>query len=259
MRRRKTEKRYTVLALLSPLVLLAIWVLVAQQGWVSSTLLASPWQVLQATISLFTNGYSGVPFSTHLGASLGRVGIAFTLGATLGVGMGLLRAMSRDIDALWLVPAEILRPIPQLGLVPIFILWFGIGELSKVLLILLSVFLVTMVSAQAGAAATSGDALRAAQSLGAKRWQTFLYVILPSALPQIMTGLRVAMGMALSILVAAELLGGDRGLGFVVLDATNFFRTSYVFAGVLLIGLIGLVTDRAFVVITRRWVHWHRQ
>lgn len=187
------------------------------------------------------------------------MGIAFTLGAILGVGMGLLRAMSRDIDALWLVPAEILRPIPQLGLVPIFILWFGIGELSKVLLILLSVFLVTMVNAQAGAAATSGDVLRAAQSLGAKRWQMFLYVILPSALPQIMTGLRVAMGMALSILVAAELLGGDRGLGFVVLDATNFFRTSYVFAGVLLIGLIGLVTDRAFVLIARRWVHWHRQ
>ena len=256
---KKYEKRYVLLAILSPALLLTAWALVAQQGWVSSTLLASPWQVLQATRNLFINGYSGVPFSVHLGASLGRVGIAFMLGATLGIGMGLLRAMSREVDALWLIPSEILRPIPQLGLVPIFILWFGIGELSKVLLILLSVFLVTMVSAQAGAASTSGDALRAARSLGAERRQMFFYVILPSALPQIMTGLRVAMGVALSILVAAELLGGDRGLGFIVLDATNFFRTSYVFAGVLLIGSIGLATDRAFVLITRRWVHWHRQ
>lgn len=247
------------LAIISPLFLLSVWALVAHMGWVNPTLMASPGQVLQAALDMFRNGYSGVSLSAHLGASLGRIGLAFVLGAALGVGIGLLRASSRDIDAVWLIPSEILRPIPQLGLVPIFILWFGIGELSKVLLILLSVFLVTMVSAQAGAASTSGDALRAARSLGASRRQTFLYVILPSALPQIMTGLRVAMGMALSILVAAELLGGDRGLGFVVLDATNFFRTPYVFAGVMLIGVIGLLTDRAFVWATRRWVHWQRQ
>lgn len=256
MRTRKHDIRYLSIMILSPAILLAGWVLAAQKGWVSATLLSPPWEVVQSAFDLFVHGYSGVPFSEHFAASLSRVGIAFVVGGALGVGVGLLRATYRDVDALWLIPSEILRPIPQLGLVPIFILWFGIGELSKVLLILLSVFLVTMVSAQAGAAATPGDVIRAASSLGAKRWQTFLYVILPSALPQIMTGLRVAMGLALSILVAAELLGGDRGLGFVVLDATNFFRTSYVFAGVLIIGLIGLLTDRAFVWISRRWVHW---
>lgn len=251
-------KRYWALALASPLALLAIWTLLAGSGWISPTLLASPRQVVEAFWDMLVNGYSGVALSTHLGASLGRVGLAFVIGASLGVAVGLWRASQRSVDALWLIPSELLRPIPQLGLVPIFILWFGIGELSKVLLILISVFLVTMVSAQAGAASTADDALRAARSLGASRRQLFIYVILPSALPQIMTGLRVALGMALSILVAAELLGGDRGLGFVVLDATNFFRTPYVFAGVMLIGLIGLLSDRAFAWASRRWVHWQR-
>ncbi len=149
-----------------------------------------------------------------------------------------------------------MRPIPPLGLIPLFILWFGIGELSKILLILLSVFLIMMVSAQAGARACGLDQLRAAQSMGANRWQTFTFVVLPSALPQIMTGLRVAMGTALTILVASELLGGDRGLGFVILDASSFFRTPYVLAGIIIIGAIGLISDRGIAFVSRRIVHW---
>ena len=114
-----------------------------------------------------------------------------------------------------------LRPIPPLGLIPLFILWFGIGELSKILLIFTFVFLIMMVNAQAGTRSCPPDLTRAALSLGAGRGQLFRYVVLPAALPQIMTGLRVSMGTALSILVASELLGGDRGLGFVVLDAAS--------------------------------------
>ena len=168
-----------------------------------------------------------------------RVGIAFVAGSILGIAIGLLRGRVPAIDALFLVPSELVRPIPPLGLIPLFILWFGIGEVSKILLIFLSVFLIMMVNAQAGSRACALDALRAAQSMGARRWQTFRFVVLPSALPQIMTGLRVSMGTALTILVASELLGGDRGLGFVILDASSFFRTTYVFAGIILIGLIG--------------------
>ena len=92
--------------------------------------------------------------------------------------------------------------------------------------------------------------------MGANRWQIFRFVVLPSALPQIMTGLRVSMGTGLTILVAAELLGGDRGLGFVILDASSFFRTSYVFAGVIMIGLIGLISDRAIAYAAQHFVHW---
>jgi NitT/TauT family transport system permease protein/taurine transport system permease protein len=212
--------------------------------------------VLASFIDMVRTGYAGVALSTHLATSLGRVAIAFGVGAVLGIAAGLLRARNATVDALLVVPSELLRPIPPLGLVPIFILWFGIGELSKILLILLAVFLVMMVGAQDGARSTPGDLVRAARVMGASRLQVFRYVVLPSALPQIMSSLRVAMGTALSILVAAELLGGDRGLGFIVLDAANFFRTPYVFAGVLLIGGVGLAADRLIGRAARRLVHW---
>jgi NitT/TauT family transport system permease protein/taurine transport system permease protein len=178
------------------------------------------------------------------------------LGSSLGVAMGLLRGRLPSVDALFLVPSELVRPIPPLGLIPLFILWFGIGELSKILLIFMAVFLIMMVNAQAGARSCAVDALRAAQSMGAGRWQVFRFVVLPSALPQIMTGLRISMGTALTILVASELLGGDRGLGFLILDASSFFRTTYVFAGIVLIGLIGLASDRGIAFLGRRIVHW---
>lgn len=251
------EKRsYAALAALSPFAILFLWALITAQGTVPSSLLPSPLAVAVTMWDMVRNGYSGISLWTHIGASLARVGIAFTLGAILGTSIGLMRGRIRAIDALFLVPSEILRPIPPLGLIPLFILWFGIGEVSKTVLIFMFVLLIMMVNAQAGANAVGLDTLRAAQSMGANRWQVFRYVVLPSALPQIMTGLRVSMGTGLTILVAAELLGGDRGLGFVILDASSFFRTSYVFAGVIIIGLIGLITDRAIAYAAQHFVHW---
>lgn len=253
---RSARRRYLVLATLSPLVILGIWILVTAQGLAPAIILPSPSVVLSSFADMFSQGYSGVAIGTHIAASLWRVGIAFVVGAVLGIAVGLVRGRVPSVDALFIVPSEIVRPIPPLGLIPLFILWFGIGELSKILLILLAVFLIMMVNAQAGSRSSGLDQLRAAQSMGANRWQTFLYVVLPSALPQIMTGLRIAMGTALTILVAAELLGGDRGLGFVILDASSFFRTPYVVAGIIIIGLIGLVSDRGIALLSRKIVHW---
>lgn len=251
------EKRsYAALAALSPFVILFLWALITAQGTVPSSLLPSPLAVAVTMWDMLRNGYSGISIWTHIGASLARVGIAFALGAIFGVSIGLMRGRIRAVDALFLVPSEILRPIPPLGLIPLFILWFGIGEVSKTVLIFMFVLLIMMVNAQAGANAVGLDTMRAAQSMGANRWQIFRFVVLPSALPQIMTGLRVSMGTGLTILVAAELLGGDRGLGFVILDASSFFRTSYVFAGVIIIGLIGLISDRTIAYAARHFVHW---
>jgi NitT/TauT family transport system permease protein/taurine transport system permease protein len=253
---KRERNRYVLLAALSPLAILALWTLSVRYNWVRSVLLPSPATVLTSLIDMVRNGYSGIDLAVHVGASLRRVGIAFVAGGVLGCVVGILRARVREIDAVFLVPSEMLRPIPPLGMIPLFILWFGIGETSKVLLIFLSVFLIMMINAQAGTRSIPHDPLRAAQSLGASRAQIFRYVILPAALPQIMTGLRVSMGTAFSVLVASELLGGDRGLGFVVLDASNFFRTPYVFAGIIVIGAIGLATDRGLAFLTRRIVHW---
>lgn len=251
-----SKRTYLGIAIASPLTLLAIWYAVSASGWVNPMLLPAPNVVVASVWDMMVNGYSGVGMSVHISASLWRVLVAFVGGSLLGVALGLWRARSQVADAIWLIPSEILRPIPPLGLVPVFILWFGIGELSKILLIFVSVLLITMVNAREGAVGVKQELLRAAQMMGANRVQMFARVILPAALPQIMTGLRIAMGTALSILVAAELLGGDKGLGFVVLDAANFFRTPYVFAGVLIIGLIGLIIDRLFARFIKTFIHW---
>lgn len=252
----RRQRSTTALAVLSPVVLLGLWTAATELGWIRSVLLPSPVAVAVTFREMLTEGYSGVELGSHVLASLRRVGLAFGLGSALGVAVGLLRGRSAGFDAVWLVPSELVRPIPPLGLIPLFVLWFGIGETSKILLIFLSVFLITMINTQAGARSCRLDVLRAAATLGANRLQTFRHVVLPSALPQIVTGLRVALGTALSILVASELLGGDRGLGFIVLDASNFFRTSHVFVGIALIGLVGLVSDRGLAVLGRRLVHW---
>jgi NitT/TauT family transport system permease protein/taurine transport system permease protein len=252
----RARRQYWALAILSPLAILLLWTAVTAKGAVSSMILPSPWQVAATFADMVQRGYSGIGIWTHIGASLWRVGVAFVAGSVCGIALGLLRGRIPAVDALLLVPSEIVRPIPPLGLIPLFILWFGIGEVSKILLIFMSVVLIMMVNAQAGARACGVDALRAALSMGANRWQIFRFVVLPSALPQIMTGLRVSMGTALTILVASELLGGDRGLGFVILDASSFFRTTYLFGGIILIGLIGLVSDRGIAYVSRRIVHW---
>ncbi len=250
------KKTYLSIAAFTPLVLLGIWILLTHDAWVKPILLPPPMEVLKSFVDMIYNGYSGVSLFQHMLSSLYRVGTAFVLGSLLGITVGMIRGRVASIDALFLVPSELLRPIPPLGLIPLFILWFGIGETSKILLIGLSVFLIMMVNAQAGTRSVPSDAIRAAETCGARRLQIFRYVVFPSSLPQIMTGLRIALGTALSILVASELLGGDRGLGFVVLDAANFFRTTYVFAGIMVIGLIGLISDRIIALVTRHLVHW---
>jgi taurine transport system permease protein len=250
------KRRYAALAVLSPALILLVWTLLTFRAAVAPVILPSPSAVAASLWDMVEHGYSGTPIAVHVAASLTRVGVAFVLGSVLGVAIGLLRGRVSAIDALFVAPSAVLLPIPPLGLIPLFILWFGIGELSKIVLIFLFVLLITMVNAQAGANAVGVDTLRAAQSMGANRWQVFRFVVLPSALPQIMTGLRVAMGTALTILVASELLGGDRGLGFVILDASSFFRTTYVFAGIFVIGIIGLLSDRVIAYVGQRIVHW---
>ena len=141
------RRQYIVLAVLTPALLLGGWMLASERGWIGNVILPSPVVVFGALVDMVSNGYSGVGLFTHIGVSLARVLTAFVCGSILGTLCGVLRGRVRAADALLLVPAEMLRPIPPLGIIPLFILWFGIGELSKILLIFLSVFLITMVNA----------------------------------------------------------------------------------------------------------------
>lgn len=244
------------LVLLSPAVLLLAWEGVTRFGIVDQILLPAPATVGLRLWQVLTNGYAGVNIFVHIGASLFRALTAFLLAAAVGITIGLLRGIYPKVDALFLVPFELIRPIPPLAFIPLFILWFGIGEVSKILIIFYYAMLMIMVNTQAGVASCPEDKVRAARSLGASPWQVFWRVVLPASLPHIVVGLRVALAAGLSILVASELLGGDRGLGFVISDASTFFKTTDVVVGIIFIGLIGLVADRGLAFAARRIVHW---
>ena len=256
MSSREPVRRHLVLVVLSPLLLLLVWDGATRFGLVDRLLLPSPWTIAMALRDALVGGYAGVSIFVHVAASLYRVALAFILAAVIGVGLGLLRGLYPRVDAFCLVPFELVRPIPPLAFIPLFILWFGIGETSKVLIIFYYAMLMVMLNTQAGVASCPEDKIRAARSLGASPWQVFSRVVFPASLPHVVVGLRVALAASLSILVASELLGGDRGLGFVISDASTFFKTDDVFVGIVLIGFIGLLTDRGLALLSRRIVHW---
>ncbi|RTL49736.1 MAG: ABC transporter permease [Bradyrhizobiaceae bacterium] len=253
---KRARLRYLSIALISPVLIFILWIVSTRYGWVKSVILPSPSAVWESWLTMLHDGYGGKTLAEHLGASGFRVGTAFIAGSALGIIVGLLRANSAAVDAVFLSPTEVLRPIPPLGIIPLLILWFGLGELSKIILIFLPVFLITMINTQAGVRATNPELIRASRCFGASSFRTFTSVLLPSALPQIFTGLRVALGTALSVLVAAELLGADKGIGFIILDASNFFKTGSVIVGIAIVGIIGLVLDRLFHVAIVRVAHW---
>lgn len=256
MRPRDRDAAYWLVALASPAALVLLWDALSRFGLVDPLLLPPPGAIAAALRDVIVDGYAGVGVLTHMGVSLYRVAAAFLAAVVVGVTIGLLRGVHSKVDAAFLIPFEVVRPIPPLAFISLFILWFGIGEVSKILIIFYSAMLIVALNAQAGVAACPQDKIRAARSLGASRWQAFWRVILPAALPQTMVGLRVALATALSILVAAELLGGDRGLGFVISDASTFFKTNDVFVGIILIGAIGFLADRGLAWLGRRYVHW---
>ncbi len=174
----------------------------------------------------------------------------------MGTALGLWMGVSRTVDALAAPFVEFLRPLPQLAYLVLLILWFGIGETSKVLLLFLAALPVAAVAARDGVRAASGPRIMAARTLGAGRWAVFRFVVLPSALPEIVVGARLGLGIVYGTLIAAEIIAGSTGIGWMILDAGRFLRSDYVFVGVAIIGAAGIGLDRLLVLAERRLVHW---
>jgi taurine transport system permease protein len=185
-----------------------------------------------------------------------RVVSAFVLAVVTGIPVGLMMGMSRWARGLFDPPIEFYRPLPPLAYLPLMIIWFGIGELSKVLLIYLACFAPVALSARAGVRSASQEQINAALSMGASRAQVVRYVVLPSALPEILVGLRIGMGVGWTTLVAAEMVAASAGLGQMVLNASNFLRTDVVVMGIIIIGLFAYVFELAMRQLERWLVPW---
>jgi NitT/TauT family transport system permease protein len=188
--------------------------------------------------------------------SLTRASIGFAIGSSLGILIGLLTARIYFISTALQPFLNLLRPIPAIALVPVAIVWFGIGEGSKYFVISYTVFLAVWLNTHAGASNVASTYIRASRSLGASKYREFFEVIIPASAPLIVVGLRLGAALAFLSLVAAELSGASSGIGFRLQDARQFIRTDRMFVGLIELGILGSLLDALFVYISSKVVHW---
>jgi len=193
---------------------------------------------------------------SHFAASLGRVFSAFAFAVIVGVPLGIGMSVSPLARGVFDPFIEFYRPLPPLAYLPLMIIWFGIGELAKVLLLFLAILAPVALSARAGAKSVAPEQIQAALSMGASRGQLLRHVVLLAALPEILVGLRIGMGVGWTTLVAAEMVAADAGLGKMVYNASNFLRTDVVVLGILAIGLVAAAFELLMRLIERWAVPW---
>jgi len=240
---------------LLPLGIIIVWEILCRSGAVKPMALPSPTKV-GATLWSFIA--SGVLF-IHVGVSVLRVlegfAIATVLGLVLGVGVGISKILARLTDLI----IQLLRPIPPIAWIPLAILWFGIGELSKVYIIFLGAFFPIIMGVIEGIRQTDNRYVELANVLEVSRWRFIRKVVLPGALPSIMTGLRVGLGSAWVCVVAAELIAAERGVGFIIVDGREMSQPDVVITGMISIGVIGKLMDVAIKTVQGRLVRWNTQ
>jgi len=205
--------------------------------------LPSPEAVLASFIEIATEGYQNFTLAEHLGWSLIRVLVGFALGAAVGIPLGYAMGLSGWFRG-WFDPiVEFMRPVPPLALIPLVIIWFGIWESGKIVLLFLAALWIMAIAARAGVSGVNITKVHAAYSLGASKAQILRHVIIPNSLPEIFTGARVAMGVCWGTVVAAELVAAQKGAGMMIIAASKFQLTQIVIMGIILIGLIGYFID----------------
>ena len=236
--------------------LIFVWWLVTQIGLIKPLFLPSPMGIIDAFVEVISNGFTGSSFWEHTWISTARVFGAFLLACVVGIPLGIAMGMSPLARGVFDPPIEFYRPIPPLAYLPLMIIWFGIDELSKVLLIFLSVLAPIALGARAGVKSAAIEQIHAAYSFGATRWQVIRMVILPSAMPEIFTAMRIGIGFGWTTLVAAEMVASTAGLGYMVLSASKFLQTPIVIMGIVVIAAIAYAFDHLVRFVERRVIPW---
>ena len=216
--------------------LVLLWQLGASEGAISTQFLPAPVSIGRALVDLARSG----ELWRHLGASLSRLAIGWSLGTVFGIAVGFLVGVAVWARSPGMAVVSALFPIPKIALVPLFIIWFGIGEGSKIATLGFGVFFPTVINTAAGVDSVSRGLVRMGQAFGLSRMAIVWRILLPGAMPVILSGFRVTSSIAIILLVAAEMIGAERGIGAFVLQAGNLYDTDNLLAGIVVLSLLGL-------------------
>lgn len=241
--------------LISPVLLVILWQIASTSGWINPLIAPPPTTVLADLLHLITSGELAVALAATFKRILVGFGLAIAISVTLGTLMARVRLVEDFFDPL----VELIRPVSPLAIFPLAILWFGIGDASKIFLITLSCSFPIILATYAGVRSVDISLIRAARSLGANPWEIMTRVVVPGSLPQIVTGVRISWGIALIVIIASEMIGATEGLGYLVLQAQQTFRVERVFGGIVIIGLLGFLTDQLLRKFSRWLLPWQRE
>ncbi|MFD3925230.1 ABC transporter permease [Streptomyces sp. NPDC058614] len=235
-----------------PVLLLALWQLLSATGVLTPDILASPGTIARVGSDLIADG----SLPNAMGVSLQRVAVGLLLGTVVGTGLALVSGLFRVGEDLVDASVQMLRTVPFVGLIPLFIIWFGIGEAPKVAIITLGVSFPLYLNVYAGIRGVDSQLVEAGESLGLSRWGLVRHVVLPGALPGAMTGLRYSLGIAWLALVFAEQINADAGIGFLMVQARDFLRTDVIVVCLIVYAFLGLLADFIVRTLERLLLQW---
>ena len=238
---------------LVPVALIALWQASSQLGWLSSRVLPAPVDVVLAAWALTASG----ELWAHVQVSAGRALTGLAIGGGLGLLLGLLTGSVRVAETLLDTSIQMVRNIPALALIPLVILWFGIDETAKLFLIAVSVFFPIYLNTFHGIRGVDPGLIEMGRTYGLNRWQLYRQIILPGALSSILVGLRFSLGLMWVILIVAETISAQAGIGYLTMNAREFLQTDIVLVGILLYALLGKLADWFAKALERWWLRWH--
>jgi ABC-type nitrate/sulfonate/bicarbonate transport system permease component len=246
------RRAYLELTVLSLVAGVGGWWLLVAAGLANPVLMPPPNTVLRAIVELAMEGTLFV----HIGVSLARATGGFMAAAAIGIPLGILLGRSARAHAIVDPWVELARPVPPIAVLPLVVLWFGIGEESKLVVVYYGAFFPILINTMHGVRSVDGTLIRAARALGSTERQIFYLVVLPAAVPSVVTGLRLGAGMAMFVLVAAELLGSTAGLGWLIMDSREHFFTDRIMVGIVALGVVGYLINRGLLGLEHRLVRW---
>jgi taurine transport system permease protein len=250
------EGSSTVISVVTMVAIAGLWWIASHLGWMPPLFLPTPETVFERLWESARGQLTDAPLATHFGWSMFRVFTAFFLACLTAIPIGIAMGVSRIARGVFDPPIEFYRPLPPLAYLPLIIIWFGIDELSKVLLIYLACFAPLAMSARSGVRSVSQEQIHAAYSMGASKRQVIWHVVVPAAMPEILTAMRISIGFGWTTLVAAEMVAATHGLGQMVLNASNFLRTDIVIMGIVVIGAVAYLFDLLMRYVERLVVPW---